>query len=137
MRAKEFISELGIGGQFISGLTGGQATNLKDLGKLGAAAVGDKLGLHTTAGNIRSTINPETDMNKIPNEIKNMPTKELADSLGYRVGNTAIIGQQRIKITAINSDGIDGIDLQSHMPVSYPKEALAFALYQQQQGQHE
>jgi hypothetical protein len=139
MRAKEFIID-GIGGQFISGMTGGQASSLKDLGKLGAAAVGDKLGFKNSASNIRATIDPdagtgEISINKIPPEIRNMSVKQLTDALGIRVGNTTILAGNQIKVTAIDSDGIDGTDLKSHMPVNYPKLTLAVTLFRQQQQQ--
>ena len=136
MRAKEFITD-GIGGQFISGMTGGQAKSLTDLGKLGVASAADKLGFKTSAGNIRQSIDSsgEVDVDKLPPEMKSKSTKELADALGFRVGNVAVIGRQRIKISAIDNEGIEGIDLQSHMPVSYPKEALMMMLARQQSQQ--
>jgi len=134
MRAKEFLSELGIGGQFIKGMTGGQATSLGGLAKVGAAKAASGLGLNTTAGNISATI--KTD-NEIPPEMKNMSTKELVDALGLKVGIVTVIGQQKVKISAINSEGFEGTDLQSHMPVSYPKEALMMMLAQQRQGQQQ
>jgi hypothetical protein len=135
MRAKEFITD-GIGGQFIRGMTGGQASSLGQLAKLGVAGAADKLGFKTSASNVRQTIgSDEIDPNKLPPEIRNMSAKELADALGLKAGNVAVIGQQRVKITAIDSEGIEGTDLQSRMPVSYPKEALMMMLAKQQASQ--
>jgi hypothetical protein len=141
MRAREFITD-GIGGQFIHGLTGGQTSSLGGLAKMGAAKAASGLGLNTTAGNINATIKPseygtgaDVDVNKLPPEIRNMSAKELADALGFRVGTVDFFGNQRVKVTAINADGIEGTDVQSHMPVSYPKEALMMLLAKQQQAQ--
>jgi hypothetical protein len=130
MRAKEFLEEDGIGGQFIKGMTGGQASSLGGLAKLGAANVAGGLGLNTVAGNIRSNVSMDT--NKIPPEMKNMSVKQLVDALGIKVGQGFYMGQQFIKVTRINSDGIEAIDAKSHMPVNFGKEALALKLMQAQ-----
>ena len=129
MRAREFLSELGIGGQFIKGMTGGQATSLGDLAKVGAAKAASGLGLNTTAGNISATINTNKD---IPPEMKNMSVKQLVDALGIKVGQGFYMGQQFVKVTRINSDGIEAIDDKSHMPMTFGKDALALKLMQVQ-----
>lgn len=150
MRAKEFLPEekpLGIGGKFISGMTGGQATSLKGFGALGVASAADKLGFGNTAGNIRANIKPDTnmgpddvDVDHLPPDMKNMSTKDLTDALGIKVGMVTFIGGQQVKIKSLDSEGIDGIELKGKMPVNYPKEALMMMLAKQrsqrpQQGQ--
>jgi len=145
MRAKEFLPEekpLGIGGKFISGMTGGRATSLKGFGALGVASAADKLGFGNTAGNIRANIKPDTnmgpddvDVNHLPPDMKNMSTQELADALGLKVGMVTNIGGQQVKIKALDSEGVDGIGLNGNMPVSYPKEALMMMLVKQQSKQ--
>lgn len=151
MRAKEFLPEeekpIGLGGKFISGMTGGRAKSIGGLAKLGVANAADKLGFGNTAGNIRNTVKPDVDMdlddvdvNHLPPDMKNMSTQELADALGLKVGMVTFIGGQQIKIKSLDSEGIDGIGLNGGMPVSYPKEALMIMLAKQraprpQQGQ--
>ena len=83
MRAREFLSELGIGGQFISGMTGGQANSLGDLAKTAAAGAASSLGLNRTAGNIAGSIKKVTS---IPPGVKKMGVQELLKNLNLQYG---------------------------------------------------
>lgn len=120
MKAREFITD-GIGGQFISGMTGGQANSLGGLAKLGAAGAAGSLGLNRTAGNIAGSIKKVTS---IPAGVKKMGVQELLKNLNLQAGMTWNYTAPKGKISKINPDSISVVDPQSGMEVMLGKETL-------------
>jgi hypothetical protein len=120
MRAKDFITD-GIGGRFISGMTGGQANSLGGLAKTAAAGAASSLGLNRTAGNIAGSIKKVAN---IPAGVKKMGVQELLKNLSIQLGGNWTYTSPKGKISKINTDSISVIDPQSGMEIMIGKETL-------------
>jgi hypothetical protein len=96
---------LGIGGAFLSGLTGGKATSLGSLAKLGGAAVARGANMGNTAGQIdQSRYDSEL---KTGNQSGGMPTPQELQTTLKQGSTIKIPGQDDFKVGKIDNTGIE------------------------------